>query len=379
MQGLQHCLFLYFCKCNLRNLACTSTTIGSDHTQYQFKAVKLIRAFVWTTDDKSKNGILTAYYSSRSNTTPGPPGAKIPFGTIHSNNHQLNKTHRGRYATMSSVVKKPSPSKSANLKPPAMPNPPRSPLLRGPSSTTVTANGVARSQSNRGTSTSRPSREALKRPSPNTSFLNTNLDVSDEATEEDARAENISIVGELRDKMRKAETASEEYQRQLNMIQTRLDDSLFQQGKLEDQVAEVTGTIEELENEKSRESRLKREMESNFDAERSAFVKDKNEQKAKEEELELVIQRLKENLSQRDLRSGVDDENGLSRPRKFLYASARKIEFLTLFKPLFTVNHRWIYRMTNLLRLLCYLVLIRRATQAQQCRKIKSSNPFDSS
>ena len=266
---------------------------------------------------------------------------------------------------MSSVVKKPSPSKSANTKSPTMPNPPRSPLLRGPSSTTVTANGVARSQSNRGTtSTPRPSRETLKRPSPNTSFLNTNRDVSDEANEEDARAENISIVGELRDKMRKAETASEEYQRQLNIIQTRLDDSLFQQGKLEDQAAEFTGRIEELENEKSRELRLKREMESNFDAERSAYVKDKNEQKAKEEELELVIQRLKENLSQRDLRSGVDDENALSRPRKFLYASARKIEFLTLFQPLFTVNRRRIYRMTNLLRPLCYHVLIQRATQA---------------
>lgn len=170
------------------------------------------------------------------------------------------------------------------------------------------------------------------------------------------------MVEELRDKMRQAETASEEYHRQLNMIQTRLDDSLFQQGKLEDQVAEVTGTIEELENEKSRELRLKREMESNFDAERSAFAKDKNEQKAKEEELDLVIQRLKENLAQRDLRSGIDDENGLSRPRK-LYASARKIEFLTLFQPLFTVNHRRIYRMTNLLRPLCYLVLIQRATQ----------------
>lgn len=216
-----------------------------------------------------------------------------------------------------------------------MPNPPRSPLLRGPSSTTVTANGVARSQSNRGiSSTSRSNRETVKRPSPNTSFLNTNPDVSDDPNEEDARAENISIIEELKDKNRKAQTASEEYQRQLNMLQIRLDDSLSQQGKLEDQVAEVTRTVVELENEKSRELRLKREMESNFDAERAAFVRDKNEQKAREEELELVIQRLKENLAQRDLRSGVDDDKGLSRSRKFLYAAAWMFEFLTHLQPL---------------------------------------------
>lgn len=207
-----------------------------------------------------------------------------------------------------------------------MPNSPRSPLLRGPSSANVTVNGVARSQSNRGTSgTSRSSRETVKRPSPNTSFLNTNPDVSDDANEEDARAENISIIEELREKMRKAEAASEEHQRQLNMLQTRLDDSLFQQGKLEDQVAEVTGTMEELENDRSRELRLKREMESNFDAERAAFVRDKNEQKAKEEELELVIQRLKENLAQRDLRSGADDANGLSRSPTFRSKSSPDI------------------------------------------------------
>lgn len=142
--------------------------------------------------------------------------------------------------------------------------------------------------------------------------------------------------------MRKAETASEEYQRQLNMLQTRLDDSHFQQGKLEDQVAEVMGTMEELENEKSRELRLRREMESNFDAERTAFVRDKDEQKAKEEELELVIQRLKENLAQRDLRSGVDDDNALSRSRKFLYAAIGKFD-LTPVQPLFAANHRQIY------------------------------------
>lgn len=181
-------------------------------------------------------------------------------------------------------------------------NPPRSPLPRGSSSSTVTANGVAKSQSMRGNA-----REAVKRPSPNTSFLHTTPNVSDDTSEEDARAENNSIMDDLRSRIVKAENASEEYQRQSNILQTRLDDSFSQQGKLEDQLAEGTGKIEELENEKIQGLRYRREMENRFDTERTAYMNDKDEQKARVEELEAVNQRLKDMLAQRELRSNVED------------------------------------------------------------------------
>ena len=191
-----------------------------------------------------------------------------------------------------------------------MPNTTRSPLPRGSSSSSVTtANGMARSQSIRGNA-----REAVKRPSPNTSILHTNTNVSDD--EEDARAERNSKMEELKTRVLKAETASEEYQRQLNTLQTRLDDSFSQQGKLEDQLAEATGKTEELENDKTQGLRYRREMENRLDAERAAYMTDKEEQKARAEELEAVNQRLKDMLAQREVRSNVDENTELLRSGK---------------------------------------------------------------
>ena len=125
-------------------------------------------------------------------------------------------------------------------------------------------------------------------------------------------------MDELRNRLRKAETTSEEYQRHLAMLQTRLDDSLQQQGMLEDRVQENIGAIEALEIEKTQAARQRREMESNFEAERISIMKDKNEMKAKEEELLAVNQRLKETLAQRETRYSIDEDHGLPKSRKSL-------------------------------------------------------------
>lgn len=194
------------------------------------------------------------------------------------------------------------------------PNPPRSPLSRGSNSSAVTANGLARGPPMRGgTATSRPAKRT-----PN---------VSDDPSEEDARAENVSIMDELTSQVRKAETAAEEYQRQLNILQTRLDDSISYQAKLEDQVVEAKGKIEELDKDFASESRQRREMEDCFEAERAAFISDISEQKAREAELESTILRLKESLSQRELRAAFDEENGSLRSRKYSCGQTRRSNF----------------------------------------------------
>lgn len=203
------------------------------------------------------------------------------------------------------------------------PNPPRSPLSRGSSSSTVTANGLARGQSTRGGTAM--SRSAKRTPN-NSNFLNLNSNVSDDASEEDARAENVSVMEELTSQVRKAETAAEEYQRQLNILQTRLDDSLSYQAKLEDQVVEAKGKMEELERDFTSESRQRRDIEGCFEAERAAFISDISEQKAREAELESTILRLKESLSQRELRAAFDEENGSLRSRKY-YSGMRMSNF----------------------------------------------------
>lgn len=136
-------------------------------------------------------------------------------------------------------------------------------------------------------------------------------------------------MDELRNRLRKAETASEEYQRHLAMLQSRLDDSLQQQGTLEDRVQESIGTIEALEIEKTQAARQRREMENIIEAERVSMMKDKNEMKTKEEELLAVNQRLKENLAQRETRYSMDEDHGLPRSRKLL-RSIQNARYLTL-------------------------------------------------
>ena len=115
----------------------------------------------------------------------------------------------------------------------------------------------------------------MKRSSPDTSFLNTNSNVSDEASGDDARAEDASIIEELKDSLRKAEIASEEFQRQLAMLQSRLDESAQEHGKLEESYHEREGKINDLEDEKARMTRQKREAELVLESERAITTQEK--------------------------------------------------------------------------------------------------------
>jgi predicted RNase H-like nuclease (RuvC/YqgF family) len=169
----------------------------------------------------------------------------------------------------------------------------------------------------------------MKRSVPTTSFVNTNIDVSGDVSEEEARANNASIMDELKNRLQKAETASEEYQRQLSMLQNRLNDMLLEQEALEDRLQEGIGKIEVLENDKLQAAREKREMENQFDTERIAVMKDKEERKMFEDELQSVNQRLKDTLAQRETRYNADEEKGPERARKSSDAHTRKFAGLT--------------------------------------------------
>lgn len=123
---------------------------------------------------------------------------------------------------------------------------------------------------------------------------------------------------ELKTRLRKAENASEEYQRQLNQLQMRLNDTLQDQGALEERLQEGLGKMDMLENEKVQAAREKREMENQFEAERMAVIKDKEERKLIEDELNLANQRLKDSLAQREMRYAADEAKGLERSCKSL-------------------------------------------------------------
>ena len=194
---------------------------------------------------------------------------------------------------------------------------------RGPSPTTpLTTNGLSRTRSIRGSNgTPASARAAAKRPGAGSSNLsNSNVSLaSDDASEDDARAETVALIDELKASLHKAETASEEYQRQLSVLQTRLDDALNEQGKLEEQLHDCNDRVGGLEMENRDSARRMRDMEGLYESERVAMMREKEEQDVKGEEMQSAIRRLKETLAQKDLRLNLEGDGVLSRSCKAPY------------------------------------------------------------
>ena len=181
-----------------------------------------------------------------------------------------------------------------------------------------TANGIGKTTSIKGSGITRSARATTKRLGPGTSNLSSSniSTASEDASEDDARAETAAVIDELKSRLFKAETASEEYQRRLASLQGRLDESQDEHGRLEDRMHEESEKIQALENENREALLQKREIEALFDSERMAMAKENEEHNAREEGLHSIIQQLKETLAQRDMRMNVDGDGRLSRSRK---------------------------------------------------------------
>ncbi|EAQ85721.1 hypothetical protein CHGG_06974 [Chaetomium globosum CBS 148.51] len=119
--------------------------------------------------------------------------------------------------------------------------------------------------------------------------------------EEAIRAETVAIIDDLKERLAKAESGFESYKRQTEVMQNKLDDAMKEQAKLEEKVHESDEQIESLRNEKREAARQMREMETIYEGERSAMMKEKDDMANREEEMQTVIQRLKDSLAQRNL------------------------------------------------------------------------------
>jgi len=114
------------------------------------------------------------------------------------------------------------------------------------------------------------------------------------------------------------ESASDQYQKQAEALQSRFEDALKEQGKLEDRLHEEEERLEGVENEKREVTRQRRELEAIYEAERAAAMKEKEAFSQREEELQSIVHRLKESLSQREVRPGTGEDGRLSRTSKAL-------------------------------------------------------------
>ncbi|KAM4057569.1 M protein, serotype 2.1 precursor [Hirsutella rhossiliensis] len=133
----------------------------------------------------------------------------------------------------------------------------------------------------------------------------------DTAGESDARAEAASAVEDLQQRLEKEEKLSEQFKKQADVLQSKLDDAVKESAKLEEKAHEYEEQVEALRSEKREATRQIREMETIYEAERSAILKEKEELANKEEEMQTVIQRLKDSLAQRH--NAADDDGRPSR------------------------------------------------------------------
>ncbi|RDA93620.1 hypothetical protein CP533_6178 [Ophiocordyceps camponoti-saundersi (nom. inval.)] len=131
-----------------------------------------------------------------------------------------------------------------------------------------------------------------------------------EAVQSDARAEAASAVEDLQQRLAREETRSEQYMKQADVLQTKLDDAIVASARLEDRVHEFEEQIDVLNNDKRDATRQIREMETIYESERSAILKEKEELANREEEMQAVIQRLKDSLAQRTNSVVAADDDG---------------------------------------------------------------------
>lgn len=217
---------------------------------------------------------------------------------------------------MSATPRKPGTPGNSNKSSPADPPSNNGSTTRGHARSPSAANGLNRSPSLRG-STPVSARAAARKPGRSNLSMSNVPRVSNDPSEEEARAQNAALIEELREQLQKAETASEQYQKQLGVLQMRLDEALSEQSKLEDQAHERDSRIEALNSDIRDQGRQIRDLEQNHESERNAMLQEKEQQTSREEEMQATIQRLKDSMAQRDMRINAEgDRSQVSRSCK---------------------------------------------------------------
>ncbi|KAL9083901.1 MAG: hypothetical protein Q9159_005517 [Coniocarpon cinnabarinum] len=130
---------------------------------------------------------------------------------------------------------------------------------------------------------------------------------------EDSKAETTALIDDLKEQLRKAEIASEEYQKQAAVLQSKLDEALGDHDRLQETAQNHISRVEALEKETRDSARRFRDLESAFENEKVSSMKAHEDALSKEQELSDTVQRLRESLASRDKRGSVEGESLLSR------------------------------------------------------------------
>lgn len=127
------------------------------------------------------------------------------------------------------------------------------------------------------------------------------LDGTSDLETDNAASSSAQLIADLKEQLERAEHASDQYRKQLEMVQERLDKAADQQTAAEEQDFAAKTRIDKLMAEAKENARLKREMEINFESERNLFTQEKERADARDAELQSVINRLTQNLKLKSL------------------------------------------------------------------------------
>ncbi|PGH06821.1 hypothetical protein AJ80_08094 [Polytolypa hystricis UAMH7299] len=190
----------------------------------------------------------------------------------------------------------------------------------------LSINGIGRTPSNRQSFGPVSARAAARKPGRSNLSMSSVPKTFTNPSDDDARAENAALIEELKEQVQKAESVSDQFRKQLGVLQLRLDEAVAEQGRLEEQAHEKDSSHSALQGEVRELSRQIRDLEQAHETERAAAAKDKEQQATREEELQSTIQRLKETIAQKDLRMNVEGDRNLSRSPSFRNRASADLE-----------------------------------------------------
>ncbi|EXJ89297.1 hypothetical protein A1O3_02363 [Capronia epimyces CBS 606.96] len=165
---------------------------------------------------------------------------------------------------------------------------------RSPAASSVPATsgqGLARTPSIRQT---RPLRKA-----PNRMSSSVPSATDTDAEDEEVKSANAQLIADLKEQVQRAEQASEQYRKQLEIMQRRLDETAAEQTSAEERDYQRQTELDRLRAEIKDLTRQRRELELTYNEDKQVFLEERERQAVKEADLQGVIGRLNEALRAR--------------------------------------------------------------------------------
>ncbi|KEF59633.1 uncharacterized protein A1O9_04479 [Exophiala aquamarina CBS 119918] len=189
------------------------------------------------------------------------------------------------------IARKPAanPANTPPRRPPNENTPSRPPVASAVPATT--GQGLARTPSLRQTRLARK---------PTNRMSNSFASPESEPDNEETKAANAQLIADLKEQVHRAEQASDQYRKQLEVMQKRLDDAAGEQTTSEERDYQRQTEIDRLRVEYKDSIRQYRELEIAYDADKNTFLHERERQVNKEADLEAKISRLTATLRARD-------------------------------------------------------------------------------